>query len=380
MVHKLASLRRATLVLVLIGGMSCTTSLQAQDTKTWSLNSTGKSFTVVAASIPNNSDVRNVQVTVSGDGSALRHTGAGVHHPWETHWGLRRGDDGMFLVVPLPASFVDGRFMFPEPGKYRVQWLIATGDPTAPSLTIDQTVEIGAPTRADLAFLDALTKPDLVAKLLGAGAQSLRERNPTDVRARNDLAALEVIRQLLEASLVHEVDGLISEQRTPESAVVWADTLTQLAFGLPESSYSPYAAHFAACCYAGVVFGRSTEAVRAAREPEKGKDRTREAGHRALLFSTDELTPKAEAAFAFAVEHGDAYLKPITLYHRALFHGLTGEVEQSEALLNDAIQLVGEKGTVGELIRKFRPELEEMKRAVERHRKDVTGREPPTNP
>lgn len=361
-------LRRTKLVFVLLGGLSYTSPAVAEQPKTWTINPTAKSNTVVAALIPDGTDVRNVQVTIDSEGDAPRPAGAGVHHPWETHWDVRRGSEGTFVVVPLPAAFAEGHFIFPKPGKYQLQWLIATGNPTNQNLKVGQTIEIGVSARADSAFLSALSKKETLARLFGDEVPFIRDRESTGVRARNDAAVVEVIRQLLEASIAHEVDGLISDQRTPERAVVWADTLNDLASDFPDSSFSPYAAHFAACCYVGVVFGKATDAVRAARVPGEHKDNMAEYLERVKFFEADARVAKSDEALQFAVDHGDAYLKPLALYQLGFLRACCGRLDETEKLFAQTIELVGERGTVGKMIAAFHSAVPMMKEALAQRR------------
>src|SRR3990172_7694903 len=130
--------RHANCCVALCLAYSCATSLRAQDdVNTWSINPSAKSLTLLAASIPGQSDVVNVQVTISAGNEPLRHTGAAIHGS-SVPWSVRQDGDEYFAVVPLPASFEGGHFLFPEPGEYRVHWLIGTTNPAAPSLIVEQ--------------------------------------------------------------------------------------------------------------------------------------------------------------------------------------------------------------------------------------------------
>jgi len=332
--------------------------LNAEEPRTWAVNSAAQSMTVIGASIPGDFPVRSVQVTIAENGEPLCDVGANVHRKPLVHFSAASTGRDTVVSVPVPASFAKGTFLFPQAGEYRLEWLVATGDARRPSVTLYQKLKISPPNGSDVAFLESLVQPEVVEVLFDSAVQQNLRR---DAHGGKETVAVEVVRQLLEASLAEEIDSVLSTDRSAETAVRWAVALSKLALAFPESSYAPYAAHFAGCCYSATVFRVSVEATRGMRDPTKKKNKLREAENRALLISQDDMTSRAETAFAFACEHADSYLKPRCLLHFGMLKAVQLQEEESDRMWREAKELGGGDVSIERIATRFRREFKELR-------------------
>ena len=201
----------------------------------------------------------------------------------------------------------------------------------------------------------------MIRALFGADFFDRNTGNAIQHYADPEVRAVKVIGQLLSATRFDEFGDFVAQRRTAEAALAWADELWKLAQAVPDSSYAPYAAYYAAGCYAGVAVSHAVETVRSAREPGKHKDRMAEAEHRASLLAEDELTSKAEAAFTFAAERADAYVKPRVLLLAGMLKAFQFQQEEASRLWNEALQAAPGNPVITKPIESMRRELEKLK-------------------
>jgi Tfp pilus assembly protein PilF len=88
------------------------------------------------------------------------------------------------------------------------------------------------------------------------------------------------------------------------------------------------------------------------------------------LLKADDRLAKGSEALQFAADHGDAYLRARALYHLGFLRACAGQFDEADELLMRAVQLGGERGTIGDMVGKFRSELQNMKQAMTRRQLD----------
>jgi len=331
-----------------------------------------KSATVVRGTFPTRGEVLGVGVTFSRDGINFQSTDAqgGLARHHEPFWSVR--EDGgkttvLALVFARPENGV-ADFLFDELGTYyfhlHVTFRGREGDP------LDELgrAQVTKPGVMDGAFVQRLAEPTVLRDLFGRDvfADAAEDFNRWIMsKDGSDYRAIMVINEFLEATRLRDPQDMFgSEKRTPESALVWADTLWPLAQEFPDSSYAPYTAFYAGMCYWALSSGDSVNAIRAARIPGARKDQVGEFLKRGEILTKDDRYAKGAEGLQFAVEHGDAYLKPVALYHLGSIRACGGKIEAAEKLFGQAIELGGERGTIGDMVGKFRSELEKTKQAL----------------
>ena len=188
-----------------------------------------------------------------------------------------------------------------------------------------QTLEVGPISPQDRQFLARISSVELLREFLGADFPEPAEEGAREWFLSADAAdhrALLVIGEVLKATRHESPWYVMQDRKTAEQCLAWANTLWELAEDLPASSYAPYAAWYAGCCYAAAVIRSSNS-----------QDRP--------LFSEalarEDNFAAADEAFVFAVGRADTYLKPIVLLHRAYLAGFAGQWKKSEGLLTAAL-------------------------------------------
>ena len=246
-----------------------------------------KSLVVVELRFPGWGDVTYTSMTFSEDGERFRGIQRGLGCGEQLFTSSAYDDTSTILFVPIMPDMELG-FLFPEPTQCYLRWTVGFSE--APGVKILQTVTVLPARDADLRFIDRLADSDFQRHLFGNDYFEKRYPDPRELAwalsaDRKDHRALAIIAKLLEATRVKWVGDLF---RGPKSASAeeekrlrqWGDALFQLAKDLPESSYAPYAAYYSGCCFSAISMNRAIETVRAARLPDKRKDRLAEFKHR----------------------------------------------------------------------------------------------------
>ena len=142
--------------------------------------------------------------------------------------------------------------------------------------------------------------------------------------------------------------------------------LLELAKESPDSSYAPYAAYYAGCCFTTT----SRIAVNAQGQKEASEGRfENDTTHRRRLYALHKADPrsaKGKEAFLFAAERGDEYLKSRALYQSARLTLSRGELEEADELISRAELAAPGSGTVGDLIQKLRSNFDAKRAEFER--------------
>ena len=155
-----------------------------------------------------------------------------------------------------------------------------------------------------------------------------------------------------------------------------AEMLLTLAKEIPKSSYAPYAAYYAGCCYASIASNRITESIRAGK---RDRESFRDAQTRLLipLVKRDADATTAAEAFELASDNGDDYLKPRALYQQSLFSASVGAFDDAEKLLTEALQVAPGEGTIQEWTDKARKGADRLRAELEKGEERVSTTEEP---
>lgn len=293
-----------------------------------------KGIVVLRASFLGRGELHSFGLEISRDGETFVNAKAGPTR------GLRfsdrmvlgsHGTDQTVLVIPIVGRFGLGseQFLFDEPGTYELRWDITFKDRDVGDLKIEQTVEVGAPTEADLQFLARAGDRDFHAEIFGV--------DPPE-RGTRDLLALGIVSLLLQ----HAQDDP-GEEGSVKGELAWADAMMGLARELPESSYAPYAAFFAGRIY----FGHLGKALGPRQITPNAK--------------TNEFYRKADEALRFVVKRGDPFIKPRALCSLAFLRVCVGSWVESERFLTEAEKSAGGQGVVDRVVNKMRYDIRRLK-------------------
>ena len=307
-----------------------------------------KGIAVLRLLFPSKGDVSGVSLFLSVDGETYEDSQAGLLRgsPLFTS----TSDDGRTttIAVSLVGRFPYGTysFLFNEPGRYYLRWGVGLEDKDVGGFKIYQTIDVGRATQADLGCLSRVSDPEFLRHLFGKDAL---EGSPNEefrkwVKSPDgaDFRSLLVIAELLEATRANEPGDVVGPRGGLENALKWADALLALAKEFPDSSYAPYAAYYAGCCYVGAL-GQENK--------EKHKEMVSLAGKESAYYG------KAKEALSFAVERADAYLKPRVLYHQAFLHLFGAEFDRVDESLDEALEAGGREGTIQKIVDKLRSDM-----------------------
>lgn len=337
-----------------------------------------KGLVVLRAIFPPRGEVWRVSLLSSEDGERFTQAGIGALNR-RLLWSVV--DDGEFTTVFVPAigSYGGDVSFFDGPGPHWVRWKIAFRDDSKPRTAedqgakdiqpaqIDQRLDVVEPCRSDLGFLSRLGEIERIKTLLGrewieGRTEAAQKAMLASSLEAAEFRALAVVGELLEATR-ERVPWELSYARhgkTIESALIWADTLWALAQEFPDSSYAPYAASYAGCCYLAPVFEayRSEKSNRRIGDKEMTRD---EFGILVDVARAEGHLDDADAALAFAAEHGDAYLKPRALYYRVFAGWLGGDLEKCGSRLDAASTAARGETSLTRWIVEQREGLEKMR-------------------
>ena len=325
-----------------------------------------KGIAVLSLSFASRGEVSGVSLFVSRDGQTYQDSQAGLLRgsPLFTS----TADDGRTtsVLVSLVGRFPYGTysFLFAEPGTYYLRWGVGFEDNPDAGLKIHQTIEVEPARRCDLDFLARISDARFLRDLLG---KDLFEKSPAEFRgwvqsaSGADYRSLIVIAELLQATRADNALEAARPRKDIDDAVTWANALLPLAQQLPESSYAPYAAYYAGCCYSAASLTQATDAIRERRSRGEVFDELQEGKDRADFIKHSEVSAKAFEAFAMAARRADAYLKPRVLYQHGYLRLFAFEFDEAERLLSEAAQAAPGEGAVQGWIDEARAGIEVVK-------------------
>ena len=330
-----------------------------------------KAWTLFKVSFPNQGEVKAVSLSVSTDGNNFRAAEAGLPNGWNLFKSMTYDVHQTTVLVSVVADWSRGeeRFLFDEAGIYWLRWGIAFEKEDIAGMKIHQTLRVLAPCSADAKFLGRLSGLGFLRDLLGpeffAGIPSDEFRAWATSANGADWRALIVIHELLEATRADDLGRVIRARGSIENALRWADVLLQLAKQVPESSYTPYAAYYAAWCYSAAIGDLLDRTMK-----QRGIDDSSltEAKLRALA-AEPEAAPhysKAQEALTLAANRADLYLKPRAVYMQAILVGMRGGWDEMERLLDKAAAEAPGEGTIRQLVDGARRDLARVKQREQR--------------
>lgn len=328
-------------------------------------------ISVVHATFSSRGEVWNVSLKVSRDGETFGTANVGFPRPWQLFRSVSYNQDQTTVLIPVAAYFATNEKMllFQDSGRhwFRVEVNFRDAskprnapfqvDETIEPVVIEQILDVREALQADLNFIRGLADPDLIRAMFG---QNFFERQDPETRVhyRNnpDVLAVAVIGKFLEATRESDPTRVNLPRGDLRKA---ADLLWQLAQEIPESSYAPYAAYFAGCCYLSDVFEHMERFMRRDRP---GKDEILPEELPAFRAHAQGLATfgLAGEALGFAAAHGDAYLKPWAIYMQAQ-HAIGGGLfDEAEAKLNEAEASMPGRGRIEEWAPKLRKSLRRL--------------------
>jgi len=279
---------------------------------------------------PDDEMYRNTDPLNNGDGQlrmeAFHKTGRGV----ET------------LTVPMfltSAKLIEtSRHPFGVPGVYGVR-LTCSRHPEATSgvggsILYSGTIEVGAASEADLQYF-ALARQKPIWSLF-LEQQYADEANKRDT---------DLLGQVLVAHIVHSTRH---KGDPTHGKSEWAEPLYDLAFAVPDSSYAPYVAYYAACSY---MWQKKAGFVKRTYRYELPDKR----------FAELNYYQKAHKALELAVERGDPYIKPFAMCFLAVLKAWAADFGGADELIR---RVKSERHTPKQIA----DLLDQVQRYTEKHR------------
>lgn len=335
-----------------------------------------KGFNVITVRVSTMHDISHFDLDVSFDGQTFRNCGVGLPRPERLFYTISRTGPNVTISVPVVGVLSGGveRFLFREPGQNWFRWKIEYQDGSNPS-TIEQAVIVHDSRGADQAFVQRLADVPLCKLMFGDNWFDQFTETEANHYADPEVRAVKVIGNLLEATRDRTpgyAQGVVASKGDLKKA---ADVLWQLARDIPDSSYAPYAAYYAACCYAMLAGGRMDEAMRA--NLKVGESYTAAAARLGPgILVADPDAARAKEALTFAVERADIYLKPRALHHLAGYHSGIGDLKRSEVLLDSAEAAAPGDGEIKAWCDKSREQIARARAAVEQSETGNSARRP----
>ncbi|MCH8148377.1 MAG: hypothetical protein IH987_10345 [Planctomycetes bacterium] len=326
-----------------------------------------KAANVISLQLQTRSEVSDFDLDVSLDGETYRNCTVGLPRAWQLFFTINQTARNVTITVPVVGAFGGsaGRFLFREPGHYRFRWTVNYKDGSERGV-IEQEVVVLASSDADLAFIEGLADPALCRLILGQ--RWYDEFMDPNVQHYSELEprAVKVIGRLLYATRGKTPESAMGTASPQGDMVNTAKALLDLANEIPDSSFAPYAAYYAGCCFAST----SGYAVDKQGQKEASEGRFEdETAHRRRLYvlhKADPRSAKGKEAFLFAAERADEYLKPRAIYQAARHTLSRGELEEADELICRAELAAPGSGTVGDLVQKLRSNFDRNRAKFER--------------
>ena len=324
-----------------------------------------RALSVLSTAVPVKSEkdrVVDVELQVTLDGGETFHPlGLGFPRPSDLFRASRYTEDSAFVSIAF-AGNLQGDFgpSFPEvAGKYLFRWRIWLDNVNGPPVEVEQRIEFGKPAGADLQFIERVAEPRFLRRLFGKDPFDSYTSEAKNWVARPeavDHRASLVIARLLEATRAKEPNAVIALGTSLENAVVWADSLWEIAQALPESSYAPYATYFAGCVYLSKAFADRQSWMKEQGMGERGLDDHKRDAIIAHIRDNADYS-KADGVLRMAANSADEYLKPRVLYMLAMHRAGAFDLESAETMLDHATKAAPGRGTVQELVDYLRSEI-----------------------
>jgi len=239
-------------------------------------------------------------------------------------------DGDAVLVVPVFASAVKtlerANHAFATAGTYSLKLeAYDHGDPRIPTqkqVFFESDFELGMPSNADVKYFEIVGQE--WAPLLGITSDRASELN----KLNGDILGL--------ALVAHIVESTRREGDPTHGKSEWADPLYDLAFAVPDSSYAPYVAYYAACSYMWQRKGLFVKTTYGFDLPDR-------------RFADLEYYKKAQKALELAVNRGDPYIKPFAVCFLGGLKTLAGDFSGARTLIQSVEDEAQESPQVADL-------------------------------
>ena len=247
------------------------------------------------------------------------------------------------LIVPVFLEHVKtwehGKHIFEQAGLYSLRLkaydLGDLGSPPMEHILFESQVVFTEPSIADLKYCE-IAMQDNFGPILGFD----RDRTEVIAANRETLIGLGVAHQVLHST---RRKGDPTHGRSE-----WADPLYDLAFAVPDSSYAPYVAYYAACSYMWqkkAVFVRRTYGYEL---PDK-------------RISDLDYYKKARRALEFTAERGDPYIKPFAMCFLAAMKAWAADLTGAHDLIQRVKKEPNTPKQIAELVEQFERYAEKLR-------------------
>jgi len=222
------------------------------------------------------------------------------------------------LIVPVFVSDVKtwehGKHVFDRSGVYSIRLKAYHYDvPRGAAkelILFERQVEFGEPSDADLEYF------------VTASQEKTWSTFGFD-KARMELMAA-TTKTLIGLGIVQQIVHSTQHKGDPSHGKAeWADPLYELAFAVPDSSYAPYLAYYAACSY---MWQRKAGFIRKTYGYELPDKR----------IADLDYYKKARSALEFAAERGDPYIKPFAMCFLAGMKAWAADLNGARELIKNA--------------------------------------------
>lgn len=326
-----------------------------------------KAANVISLQLQTRREISDFGLKVSLDGETYHNCSVGLPRAWRLFYSISQTEREVTITVPVVGGFSGGleEFLFREPGKYWFRWTVKYKDGSEASV-FDQEVDVFESTASDMAFIERLADPKVCRLVYGPNWFEQHTSTEAEHYADPEPRAVKVIGRLLYATRDKTPASAMGTAGPQGDMVKAAQILLDLANEIPDSSFAPYAAYYAGCCFTSTGLYAVDE--QGQKEASEGRFEDETAHRRRLyaLHKADPLSAKGKEAFLFAAERGDEYLKARALYQSARLTLSRGEMEEADELISRAELAAPGSGTVGDLVQKLRSNFDRNRAKFER--------------
>ena len=242
----------------------------------------------------------------------------------------RTSEGRSVLVVPTfltgAKAIETARHPFHIPGRYMFRLksyeIPDRGVPPREVVLFETEMDLAEPTAADQEYF-ALARDQRITALVGLAGLD------TTTGDGQRLAGLALIARIVEST---RQKGDPTHGRSK-----WAEALYDLAFAVPDSSYAPYVAYYAACSY---MWQRKNAFVKKEYGYELPDKRVAELEH----------YQRARKLLEFAVKRGDSYIKPLATCFLAAMKAWAADWAGARTLIQNAEVRAHESSQIAHMV------------------------------
>ena len=337
-----------------------------------------RGMVVLRVTFPSRGEVWRVALNSSINGEDFGEAGVGLLGTPDLFTSVTYHDGETTILVPAAGWFGSGVLYFDGPGTQWFRWTITFRDQDKARteydqrdydiepLVVEQMVQVKPAQRVDLDFIARVGEVEVARTLFGRDPAEGRGDIEGERYGDAEVRAARVISVLLRATRADDPGSALSGRTSMDNVIEWAKTLAGLAKEFPESSYAPYAAYYAGCCYLAV----GADVLEKIMKEREIQDSSLTGDKLRALTDEPEVASyylKAQNALTLAADRADLYLKPRAIYLQAGLVGTRGEWDEMERLLDKALAEAPGKGTIRQLVDGARRDLARVKEREQRH-------------